>query len=166
VAPFIVFALCTHIWYAIYDMYRNIENYTKHNPISKFNPHYKSRWTKHPCNSISTSWTSLQSWFIDGKHVEEFPNVFWGHLMNKNIPLRKEDEYYAYSSKSGRDLMLCGPDLTQLNHGRITIIQHFSISESSIHMWVFEWIPKSRQWTSGHFLASTGQSWEEHCTVM
>jgi hypothetical protein len=32
--------------------------------------------------------------------------------MNKNIPSRKEDEYYAYSSKSGRDPMLCGPDLT------------------------------------------------------
>jgi hypothetical protein len=82
--------------------------------FSKFNPHYKSRWTKHPptCNSISTSWASLQSWYIDGKHVEEFPSVFWGHLLNKNILSRKEDEYYAYSFKSGRDLMLCGPDFS------------------------------------------------------
>jgi hypothetical protein len=39
--------------------------------------------------------------------------------MNKNIPSRKQDEYYAYPSKSGRDLMLCGPDLSTVESWEI-----------------------------------------------
>jgi hypothetical protein len=37
-----------------------------------------------------------------------FSSVFRGHLTSVNISVRKEEGYYTYSFKSGRDLM---PDL-------------------------------------------------------
>jgi hypothetical protein len=101
-----------------------------------------------------------------GSTWKNFLVYFEGTLWTRVSLREKRMNIMPTPLRVGGILCYVGQILAQLNHGRITIIQHISILESSIHMWVFEWIPKSRQWTSGHLLPSTGQSWEEHCTVM